>query len=376
MDKIKILEIIDRPFLGGGQKNLLSIAEALDQTRFEVEVCSQDNGPLVEELKQKKIRHHPISIQKIPSLKMIKKLRNLMNDEGFDVVHTHGGVAGFYGRWAAFRSGIPVVIHTLHGIHYLYYRNYFFRWIYVLLERFFSRFTQTVIFVSQADIEKGRRYRLAPFEKMKVVKNGIDFDKVRTNAAIPEEFRLKEQLGLKNDFCLLGTVARIHRQKNIPCLIKAADVLRDAIPEARIIIAGDGPMMTQVKNLIERFGLQERVFLLGERADAQRIMSLFDIFVLPSLWEGLPYVLMEAGALGKPVVASDIEGVREIIQNGETGLLVPKNDPQELAEAIVQLKAEPQLRFELGKKLQEKVQDEYTVSRMIKEIEAIYQKSP
>jgi len=204
MNKIRILEMIDRPFLGGGQKNLLSIADGLDKSRFDVEVCSQDNGPLVEELKQKSIRHHPVSIRKITSLKAIKKLRNLMRDKGYDIVHTHGGVAGIYGRWAAFRSGIPVVIHTLHGIHYLYYRNYFLRWGYILLERLFSRYTQTIIFVSQADMEKGRRYRLAPFEKMKVVKNGIDFNKVRINADIPEKFDLKEQLGLKNNFFIIG----------------------------------------------------------------------------------------------------------------------------------------------------------------------------
>ncbi|MBN2244687.1 MAG: glycosyltransferase family 4 protein [Candidatus Aminicenantes bacterium] len=375
MSKIRILEIIDRPFLGGGQKNLLSIAEALDRSKYEIEVCSQDNGPLVEELKQKNIRHLPVSIRKITSLKAVKKLRNLMKEQGYDIVHTHGGIAGLYGRWAAFRSGIPVVIHTLHGIHYLYYRNFLLRWGYVFLERLFSRFTQTVIFVSHADMEKGRRHRLAPFEKMKVVKNGIDFDKVRVAAVIPEKFNLKEQLGLENDFFFLGTVARIHRQKNIPGLIKAAVVLQDALPEARFIIVGDGPMMAKVKNMIERFGLQEIVFLLGERPDAHRIMSQFDVFILPSLWEGLPYVLMEAGALGLPVVASNIAGVREIIQDGETGFLVPKDNPQELVEAIIQLKSDPKLRSELGKRLQEKIQSEYSITRMIREIEEIYSKS-
>jgi len=133
-------------------------------------------------------------------------------------------------------------------------------------------------------------------------------------------------------------------------------------------------MMAKVKNMIERFGLGEIIFLLGERQDAHRIMSLFDVFILPSLWEGLPYVLMEAGALGMPVVASNIEGVREIIQDGEDGLLIPKNNPLEMAEAIKQLKSDPKLRAELGKRLQKKIQCEFSLTRMINEIEEIYSK--
>jgi glycosyltransferase involved in cell wall biosynthesis len=374
MGKIKILEMIDRSFLGGGQINLLSIAEALDKSRFDVAVCSQGNGPLVEELRHRDIRHFPVSLQKIPSRKVLKLLKNLMVSEGFEIVHTHGGVAGLYGRWAAFRSGVPIVIHTLHGIHYLHYRNIFIRWAYIFLERILSRFTKAVIFVSQADRKKGCQYKLAPVEKMKVVKNGIDFSKVKREAVITQRAGLKENLGSEDSF-LIGTVARIHRQKNIPCLIKAAAVLSNRIPRAKIIIVGDGPMMTEVKNLIERFGLQKMVLMLGERSDVYQIMSLFDIFVLTSLWEGLPYVLMEAGVLGKPVVASDIEGVREIILDGESGLLVPRDDPQTLVEVLMRLEADPQLRFKLGRSLQKKIKDEYSLSRMIKEIENIYLES-
>lgn len=372
MGKIKILEMIDHSFLGGGQINLLSIAEALDKSRFDVSVCSQGKGPLVEELNQRDIRHFPVSIKKRPSPKVLKALKNLMDNEGFDIVHTHGGVAGLYGRWAAFRSRVPVVIHTLHGIHYLHYRNIFIRWAYVFLERIFSRFTMTVIFVSQADKKKGCRYRLAPVEKMTVVKNGIDFSKVQKDADITQVPMLKDKLGLVKDSFLIGTVARIHRQKNIPCLIKASAVLSDLMPHASIIIVGGGPMTSKVKNQIDRLGLQKMVFMLGERPDVYQIMSMYDIFVLSSLWEGLPYVLMEAGALGKPVVASDIEGVREIILDGKTGLLVQKDNPRKLAEAVLRLEADPQLRFKLGRSLQKKIKDEYSLSQMIREVEKIY----
>jgi len=372
MGKIKILEMIDHSFLGGGQINLLSIAEALDKNRFDVSVCSQGKGPLVEELNQRDIRHFPVSIKKKPSCKVLKALKNLMDNEGFDIVHTHGGVAGLYGRWAAFRSRVPVIIHTLHGIHYLHYRNIFIRWAYIFLERIFSRFTKTVIFVSQADKKKGCRYRLVPAEKMTVVKNGIDLSKIQKEAAITQVPMLKDKLGLEKDSFLIGTVARIHRQKNIPGLIKASAVLRDRIPHARIIIVGGGPMMSKVKDQIDRLGLQKMVFMLGERQDVHQIMSMYDIFVLSSLWEGLPYVLMEAGALGKPVAASNIEGVREIILDNKTGLLVPKDDSRKLAEAVLRLEADPQLRFKLGRSLQKKIKDEYSLSRMIREIETIY----
>ena len=130
MTKIKVLEMIDLPFLGGGQINLLSLATFLDKSLFEVLVCSGDGGAFVEAVKNKGIRHIPIPITKRISRKIAAEIADVLSEHKVDVLHTHGGVAGFYGRWAARKHMIPVIIHTFHGIHFLHYRNFILKFIF------------------------------------------------------------------------------------------------------------------------------------------------------------------------------------------------------------------------------------------------------
>jgi len=175
MSKIKILEMIDSPFLGGGQINLLSLASSLDKSLFDVLVCSGEGGALVEVLKNKGITHIPISMTKKFSRNTVTKIIDILSKFPIDVLHTHGGVAGFYGRWAAHKCRIPVVVHTLHGIHYLHYRNFVLKYVYILLEKWFSRFTDTVIYVCDSDKALGKKYGLVPERKSVAIRNGVDF---------------------------------------------------------------------------------------------------------------------------------------------------------------------------------------------------------
>jgi glycosyltransferase involved in cell wall biosynthesis len=144
-------------------------------------------------------------------------------------------------------------------------------------------------------------------------------------------------------------VARLHRQKGLVYLIRAAGRIFNGAPAARIVVVGGGPLEKALQKEIARRGLEGRFHLLGERADSARILSLLDIFVLPSLWEGLPYVLLEAASFGKPIVATAIDGVTEVLQDGQTGLLVPPADSGSLASAVLRLLKDHQLAAELGR---------------------------
>ena len=139
---------------------------------------------------------------------------------------------------------------------------------------------------------------------------------------------------------VIGAVARLHRQKGIIYLLRAAPAVLARFPEAKFAVAGGGPLERDLRLEIERLGLSGRFLLLGERADAADLTALADVFVLPSLWEGLPLVLLEAAALGKPIAATDIDGVREVVRDGETALLVPAGDPARLADAVIRLIAD------------------------------------
>jgi glycosyltransferase involved in cell wall biosynthesis len=369
MRRIKVLEMIDRPFMGGGQVNLLSLAKNLDRSRFDISVCSRDGGPLVQEAKKSGLMHFPVPFDKRISLKIVDDIVRLQEENHFDILHTHGGVAGLFGRWAARKCPPSVLIHTLHGIHYLHYRNPLWRHFFILLERYFARWTDALIFVSRADWNKGQEKRLAPREKMFVIENGIDFSAFILER---EKASVGLELGIDAGHPLVGTVARLHRQKGLPYLIKAAKKIFARLPKVKVLIVGEGPERKKLERLIRKMGLAESVRLLGERKDAARILSSLDIFILPSLWEGLPYALLEAGAYGKAVVASDVEGIDELIEDGETGILVEPKNSRVLADSIVRLLEEEDFRRRIGENLRRSLLPRYTLSRMVQQTQELY----
>lgn len=373
MSKLKILEMIDQTFLGGGQVNLLSLAESLDPSRFEVAVCSRGQGPLVEEVKARGHHFYPVAFRKRIDRCVLHSVRAVLSDFRPDILHTHGGVAGLFGRWAARRNPDIALVHTLHGIHYLHFRNIWKKYFYIRLERFYSRFSDAVIFVSDEDKKLGREYRLAPSAKMRVIKNGIDFSACSPSAEREKLLmRFQEEIGADLSGPLVGTIARLHFQKGIPYLLHAAGSLCRMVSGLKIIIIGGGPEEEKLRQMNLRLNNEGKVFLLGERKDALDWLSLFNIVILPSLWEGLPYVLLEAAAFGKTVVATNVPGNRELIQNDRTGVLVPPRDPEKMAEAVADLLGDPQKARRLGGLFRQEVSEKYTLSAMAAKTIALY----
>lgn len=368
MSRIKVLEMIDQPFLGGGQITLLSLAKGLDKDKFEILAASGGGGPLVDELEKLGVPHISIDIRKSSGPGAVVRIAAALRGAGIDLFHTHGGVAGLYGRLAAKKAGIPSVVHTLHGIHYLHYRNPLLKWAFIVLERRLSRFTDAVIFVSQADLRKGMKLRLAPAGKARLIRNGID-----PAGIIPGFDRAvkKSQLG-SDGRPLVVAVSRLHRQKGLKYLLRAVPLIREEIPAVKVVIAGGGPLESKLASAMKRLRIGESATLLGERKDAREVLAAADVFVLPSLWEGLPYVLVEAAALGKPIVATDIDGVREVVRSGETGVLVPPRDPGGLAAALILLLRDRDLAGKLGERARRDIPSAFALERMVRETEALY----
>lgn len=369
MKKLRVMEMIDKPSLGGGQKALLLLAENLDRSRFEVVISAGAGGPLAEEAKRIGIGYVPVSMGKRLSRHPAKEISGVLTENKIDILHTHGGIAGLYGRSAARRAGTPAVVHTLHGIHYLHYRNPLLRRFYVLLERRCSRSTDRLILVCQSDLQRARKHRLASEEKMTVILNGID---VRTELGTDITSRLRSELGWPPGRPVIGTVARLHRQKGVANLLRAAPRILGGFPEARIAVVGDGPEGLRLRREAQRLNPEGRFLFLGERKDADSVLSLFDVFVLPSLWEGLPFVLIEAAALGKPIVATAVDGVPEMLEDGKTGLLVPPNDPSALASAVIRLLRDKEEAARFGEMARALVPPRFPLRRMIDQTERLY----
>ncbi len=369
MSRYRVLEMIDKPSLGGGQKAVVLLAGALNTATFDVAVCSPPDGPLVEELRKLGIRHVPASFDRRHWRENIRGLRHILRTESIDVVHTHGGVAGFFGRWAAWQVKTQVVVHTLHGIHYLHYRNPILKRVFIHLEKDFSRFTDRLVLVSDEDRRAAAKFRLAPEGKMVVIKNGVDL----RGLPPPEDSRQRRrEIGLEAAGPIVGTVSRLHRQKGVAYLVRAAALMKDRIPGLKVVCVGGGPLEARMRRLVARLGLQDTVRLVGETSEALKHLAALDVFVLPSLWEGLPFVLIEAAALRKPIIATAVEGNREVITDEETGLLVPARDPRALAEAVIRVINEPNLATRLGQAAARLIPPRFALSRMIRETEELY----
>jgi len=369
MSRIKVLEMIDRSFLGGGQITLLSLARGLDRDKFEVMAASGGGGPLVDELRKLGVPHLPIDVRKSSGHGAIGRIAAALRGAAIDVLHTHGGVAGLYGRLAAKKAGIPAIVHTLHGIHYLHYRNPLAKRASIILERRLSRSTAAVIFVSQADLLVGMKLRLVPAGKGRLIRNGVD-----PAGMIPDFDRAakKNELGSAGR-PLVVAISRLHRQKGLKHLLRAVPLIREEIPAVKVVVAGGGPLESKLTSQVRRLRIEESTSLLGERKDVREVLAAADVFVLPSLWEGLPYVLIEAAALGKPIVATDIDGVREVIRSGETGVLVPPRDPGRLAAALILLLRDQDLACKLGERAKRDIPPGFSLERMIRETEILYQ---
>jgi glycosyltransferase involved in cell wall biosynthesis len=367
VSRAKVLLAVDRAFLGGGQRTVLNLARGLDKAAFEVSVVSEAEGPLVEELRRAGIPRFALEMMKSPFHPAAKALAALLTAERFDLVHTHGGVAGLHGRRAAARAGLPAA-HTLHGLHFLHYRNPLLKGAAIRLERRLAARSAAVVVVSEADRAKALALALVPEEKLILIRNGVD---PSPGPSVFDPAAKRRESGFGPGPVIVA-LSRLHRQKGLIHLIRAAALVLTLRPEVQFAVVGGGPLKEGLEKEARRWGLGGAFRFLGERPDAREILAAGDIFVLPSLWEGLPYVLVEAASLGKPIVASAIDGITEVIQDGRTGVLVPPENPERLAEALVRLLLDRELAARLGAQARDAIPPGFSLDRMIRQHESLY----
>ncbi len=243
----------------------------------------------------------------------------------------------------------------------------------IILERYLSGFTSALILVSDADHKKAERFSLAPSEKMVVIKNGVDFSDYQKINVSTKLSKIRE-LNLESSKPIVGTVARLHRQKGLIYLLKAVKKIAQSYPEVKMLIIGDGPLREKLKRKTQRLGIEKWVSFLGERKDIPALLSLFDVFVLPSLWEGLPFALIEAAALEKAVAVTKVDGIKEIVRDRETGILFPPKNPESLAQAVISLLQDREASSYMAEKLKKEIYPQYTLSRMVEETQNLYLK--
>lgn len=353
-------------------------AAMLDPTRWAVDIISGPQtgteGSLIEEVKARGI---PLTI--VPSLvRQIDVLKNLtsifalwkcIRREKYTIVHTHSSMGGFVGRLAAWLAGVPIIVHTVHGWAFHDWMRPVTRWLYVTMEKLAVPITDRLIVVSPKNAEKGLASGIAEPDKYLTIRSGIDVERFAHPQV--EAAAIRELFGISESAPLVITVTRLAPQKAPLDFVAAAAQVIGIVPDARFLIVGDGPMRAEVEAVIQRTGLNGRVVLAGLRRDVPDLLGAANVFVLSSLWEGLPRVILQAMAAGKPVVATEADGSGEVIEDGTNGFLVSPGEPDELARAITSLLLDPEKAAEMGQAGRNAVHP-FGVQKMVSDIQMLY----
>jgi len=379
MEKIKIAHIITKLELGGAQKVVIYTASHLDKNRYSSILISGTRGMLDKDVTNNpdiKSYFIPELVREINPFKDIValfKIRSLLRKEKIIMVHTHSSKAGIVGRWAARLAGIKKIIHTYHGFGFNDFQNPVVRSLFTGIERITARITKKLIFVSKANVEKASRNNIGRKEKYVIVRAGVDIKKF-SNCKIDVHAK-KKSLGIKPDAPVAGMVACFKGQKNILDYLRVANLVRIAIPDVKFILVGDGELREKIETGIRELNLSKHFILTGWRNDIEEIMQVFDILISTSLWEGLPCTFLEAMASAKPIVATNVDGVGDVVEDSVNGYLVSisKGYIEKLADYVIKLFKDRALAEKMGAKGSQKLKEEFDTNRMVKDMERVYE---
>ncbi len=365
--KIKVLECIRQGQIGGGESHLLSLVENIDQERFDPIVLSFTNGPMIDKLKEMNIDTSVIHTIRPFDISKWNSVLRFVRENQVDIIHAHGTRANSNILWAAKKLGIPV-IYTVHGWSFHPDQSFITRKVRILGERYLTSRSDINISVSESNKLSGQQL-INKFNSV-VINNGIDQKKFDPNAAY---INIRKELGIADTDVLLLFLARFTSHKQPLSLLKAFKKANEINPDLHLLMVGDGDQKSEAEEWLIKENLQDKVTLQSFREDVPAILASADIYILPSLWEGLPIGLLEAMAMGKAVIATHVDGTLEIVKSGINGQLInPENLVTELTAAILSLSGDTELRMSYSRKAIETITDKFNASLMTKKIENIY----
>lgn len=371
---MKILYPIIDGEITGGNIICLKIIEEVLRRGYSTIVNSPTQGKFTQLLREKGIKVYNIDTRRIFRLDSALKLVYLIKKEEINLIHSHAPLGGtVLSRLAGWIAGVPVINH----VHMPYFMNLnpIKKWYQFLLNWFTSRFfcAKSIAvseFVRNEIIKQG-----TPINKIIVVYNGIDLDNIRYKN---NPIKIREEFGLKQNHFIIGEVGRLGIDKGQHILIKAAGKVIKDYPDAIFMIVGEEVTRKKeykktLEGLVSDLGLKQKIIFAGYQTDIMDLMNTFDVFVLPSPFaEGLAVVILEAMAAKKPVITTSVGGNSEIVVDGQTGTLIPPQDPDKLAEAIKYHLNHPEISKQMGTNGYERVKQYFSLSEMLDKVMDIY----
>lgn len=380
MSRAKIIHVITRLDLGGAQQNTLYTWSHLDSSRYDALLVAGTGGVLDAKAVETRAGDEKRRLRWLASLLRevhpghdllaLLQLVNVFLAEKPDVVHTHSSKAGILGRLAARLAGVPVIVHTYHGFGFNDYQPYLIKRLYVALERLCCRFTQAIVFVSKANEDYARRHGLGDPARYHLIRSGVKLSDLP--ARVENKGRRKTELGLGMHKPLVLSIGNLKPQKNPADFIAMAQRVCAKLPETEFVFVGDGPMRQRLEFQIIAHGLMNRVKLPGWRQDTAELLALADVFVMTSLWEGLPRALVEALKSGVPAVCYAADGVVDILQDGVNGYVVAPRDVNALSERVCALLEDAKLRGDMRQRAAASIGPEFDIDLMVRAQERLY----
>src|SRR4051812_39912677 len=320
------------------------------------------------------IPHLHREISPVQDLLATIRLSKMMRADRPTILHTHTAKAGAVGRAAALLAGRarpPIVVHTFHG-HVL--RGYFGRpltFVFRMLEKLLAHVTDALVAVSPEVRDELVALGVAPVEKFHVIRLGIELE-----TRVPERAEARAEtrrvMGVRHDRFLVGWTGRMTGVKRTDVVLRGFALLRRRGVHATLCMVGDGPDRLRIEELASELGIVRDCLFTGYQEDVGPFFAAFDVFVLPSANEGTPVTAIEALASGCPVVATRVGGVPDVVQDGEDGILIDPGSPEQLADALVRLAGDPELRARMGESGRRRTLPRYAVSRLIDDMDSLY----
>lgn len=357
--------------VSGSENHLLTLASHLDYGQYRLTFCllverEPDLSAYVAALEAigVEVVCFPIRADLDPLL--LWQLVRFLRAQKPDIVHTHLIHGDLYGTLAARLAGVPFVVSSKHNDDVFRQRG-FYAW----LDCAMARYQNRIITISHhlkrfhVDVEG------LPVDKIVTIHYGLDPNAFLQD--VGEGVDMRAELDIPADAPLVGVVGRLTEQKGHAYLLDAFVTVVQELPSARLLVVGDGELRSTLERQAARLGLYGSVAFIGRREDVPRIMMALDVLVMPSLWEGFGLVLLEAMAADKPVVASQVSAIPEIVADGETGLLVPPKDSEDLSRALLALLRDPTRAREMGRQGRQRLEQEFTMARMVEQTQGVYE---
>jgi glycosyltransferase involved in cell wall biosynthesis len=365
--KLRLLQITHDLDLGGLQQVVYNLCRTIDRTRFDVSVlCLREKGRFAPDVEALGIPVLQLE-QKTNGVDYLAftKVARLLKALQIDVIHTHNTQPFIDGTIGALIGRVRTIVHTDHA------RSFPDKTRYMVAEWAMSQFAYRVVGCSDHTSKQLVAYEKISPRKIRTIVNGIDGS--RFDVSI-DKSALRRELGIAAEGAVIGLAVRLSDQKGITFLLRAMPAILRQHPQTTLLIAGDGDLQADLQAEARALGIAERVVFCGARKDIPQILKLLDLYVLPSKWEGLPMVILEAMAAGCPVVATDVGGNSSAVVNGKTGVLVPAQDPEALATAVATVLGSQQTRLAYAASGRARFLEKFTAEKMTRQYERLYRR--